>query len=99
MCGDSLKPVHWWNLESDLLVNSGLSVPGMSFCICMPQSLRAELSHFLCQAINCDAGPLNLPALLNAEHPSSTNLLPSTSLRPTLISQDHLPSYWILINT
>lgn len=47
MCVDRLRPVHWWNLESGPLINSGLSVPGMALSIYMPQSLQADLCLIL----------------------------------------------------
>ena len=72
MCVDRLRPLHWWNLESGLLVNSELSVPEMSLKHLYVSIFTSRpLSHFICQAIHCDAGPLNLPPPLDPEHAPS----------------------------
>ena len=75
----NLSQAHvWWQPQACSLVESGKWPPRQFRPVCQWWAFASvclnhyeQNSHFLCQAINCDASLLNLPALLNAEHPSS----------------------------
>lgn len=54
-------------------------------------------SHCLCQAIHCDAGPVNLTTLLDPGHASTpTNPIPCASPRPLA---DKSRPYWLILDS